>query len=136
MLDHLTLIVSDFDRSLAFYEAALAPLGYGVVVMFTREQIPSLPVERTCGLGANGKPSLWLRPADQGVVPTHLALVAQDRAAVDAFHAAALSAGGTDHGSPGVRAHYHPNYYGAFVLDPDGYNLEAVCHRAPDEAER
>jgi catechol 2,3-dioxygenase-like lactoylglutathione lyase family enzyme len=130
MIDHITLIVSDFKRSLAFYEAALAPLGYAVVMQFTREQVPQLPVSATAGLGAKGKPDLWLRPAEGGpIAPTHVAILADSRAAVDAFHAAALQAGARDHGEPGLRPEYHPTYYGAFVLDPDGYNLEAVCHR-------
>lgn len=84
-------------------------------------------MEATAGLGP-GKPELWLRPDDGPIRPTHVALRAPSRAAVDAFHAAALAAGGVDHGAPGLRTHYHPNYYGAFVLDPDGYNIEAVTH--------
>lgn len=128
MIDHLTLLVSDFQRSLAFYRAALAPLGYEVIMHLTREQIPGLPFAEGAGMGAQGKPDFWLRPADGPVAPTHVAFAAPDRATVDAFHAAALAAGGTDHGAPGLRPEYHPNYYGAFVLDPDGYNVEAVCH--------
>lgn len=129
MIDHVTLHVSDFGRSLDFYRAALKPLGYAVIMHLTREQIPVLPMSEGAGLGVAGKPDLWLRAADGGpVVPTHIAIRAGNRAAVDAFHAAALAAGGTDHGAPGLRTQYHPNYYGAFVLDPDGYNLEAVCH--------
>lgn len=127
MIDHLTLPVGDYAASKAFYLQALEPLGYGLVMELTREQVPQLPVEVTCGLGVAGKPDLWLRPAAD-VVPTHVAFVAESRAAVDAFHAAALAAGGSDNGGPGLRPHYHPNYYGAFVLDPDGYNVEAVCH--------
>ena len=129
MLDHYTLLVSDFERALAFYTAALKPLGYAVVMQFTREQIPELPVAQVAGLGAGGKPDLWLRPTDQPVAPTHLAFAAENRRTVDAFYAAAIKAGGRDNGKPGLRPHYHPNYYGAFVLDADGYNIEAVCHR-------
>ena len=128
MIDHLTLLVSDFGRSLAFYGAALAPLDYQVVKHFTRAEYPPLPASAMAGLGAGGKPDLWLRAAEGPVVPTHIALGAADRATVDAFHAAALAAGGADHGKPGLRTLYHPHYYGAFVLDPDGYNLEVVCH--------
>jgi catechol 2,3-dioxygenase-like lactoylglutathione lyase family enzyme len=131
MIDHLTLVVSDFERSKAFYLAALEPLGYTAVMELTREQIPSLPFPATVGLGVGGKPDLWLRPADGSVTPTHVALSAPDRAAVDAFYQAAIAAGATDNGAPGLRPHYHANYYGAFVLDPDGYNLEAVCHAPP-----
>jgi len=131
MIDHVTLLVSDFRRSLDFYTAALAPLGYALVMEITREQIPDLPFSAGAGLGVRGKPDLWLRDAaGQAITPTHLAIAAPDREAVRAFHAAALAAGGRDHGAPGLRPHYHADYYGAFVLDPDGYNLEAVCHQA------
>lgn len=132
MIDHYTLLVSDYERSKAFYLAALAPLGYVAVMTVTRARLPSLPFPESCGLGAQGKPDLWLRPAMGGpIAPTHIAFRAESRAAVDAFHAAALAAGATDHGAPGLRPHYHPNYYGAFVLDPDGYNVEAVIHTPP-----
>ena len=117
MIDHLSVPVSDFDRSLAFYRAALAPLGYEVLMQF-----PGV-----AGLGVKPKPDLWIgaKPVGHKV---HVALRADKRSLVDAFYAAAIAAGGTDNGAPGVRAHYHPNYYGAFVLDPDGHNVEAVCH--------
>lgn len=127
MIDHITLLVSDYNRARAFYLKALAPIGYGLVMELSRQQIPDLPCERFCGLGEAQKPDLWLRPSDQ-VAPTHVALRAKSRAQVDAFHAAALDAGATDNGAPGLRPQYHPNYYGAFVIDPDGYNLEVVCH--------
>jgi catechol 2,3-dioxygenase-like lactoylglutathione lyase family enzyme len=129
MIDHYTLLVSDFERSLRFYSAALKPLGYAVVMQLTRAQVPDLPVAQVAGLGAGGKPDLGLRPSDGPLAATHLAFACEDRPAVDAFHAAALKAGGRDHGGPGLRPQYHPHYYGAFVLDPDGYNIEAVCHR-------
>lgn len=131
MLDHLTLLVSDFAASKAFYVTALEPLGYEVIMEIDRERFPSLPFEAGVGLGVGGKPDLWLRAHDGPIAPTHVAFRADTRAAVDAFHAAALAAGGTDHGGPGLRPEYHPNYYGAFVLDPDGYNVEAVKH-APE----
>ena len=122
MLDHLGINVSDYGRSREFYERALAPLGRSVLME---------PVANTCGFGgSNGKPSFWItdqrRPVTENV---HVCFEAADRATVDAFHAAALEAGGTDNGGPGIREIYHPNYYGAFVLDPDGNNVEAVCHR-------
>ena len=129
MLDHYTLLVSDFRRSLAFYTAALAPLGYAVVMRLTRKEIPGLPFEETAGMGAAGKPDLWLRPSAGPVAPTHLAFASPDRKTVDAFHAAALKAGGRDNGRPRLRPQYPPPYYGAFVLDPDGSNLAAVCPR-------
>jgi catechol 2,3-dioxygenase-like lactoylglutathione lyase family enzyme len=127
MIDHYTLLVSDYARSKAFYLKALAPLGFELVMEITRDQIPDLPFEKSCGIGAGGKPDLWLRPSES-LAPTHLAFAATSRLVVRAFHAAALAAGARDHGAPGERPHYHPGYYGAFVLDPDGYNVEAVCH--------
>jgi catechol 2,3-dioxygenase-like lactoylglutathione lyase family enzyme len=134
MIDHLTIVVSDYERSKAFYLAALAPLGYCTVMELSREQIPALSVAKTIGLGVGGKPDLWLRPSTDPITPTHIALRASDRATVDAFHRAALAANARDNGEPGLRPHYHPSYYGAFVLDPDGYNLEVVCHeRVTDE---
>jgi catechol 2,3-dioxygenase-like lactoylglutathione lyase family enzyme len=118
VLDHVVLNVSDFDGARAFYGHALAPLGVGVVMEFGQ----------MCGFGRDGKPSLWIAERDEPSAPVHVALAAADRATVDAFHAAALEAGGTDNGPPGMRPQYHANYYGAFVLDPDGNNIEAVCH--------
>ena len=117
MIDHVSLPVSDLERAVAFYQAALAPLGYQVLMRF-----PGV-----VGLGVPGKPDVWLVQVEQ-VARIHLALRTDRRSVVEAFHAAALAAGGTDNGGPGVRAHYHPHYYGAFVLDTDGHNVEAVCH--------
>lgn len=128
MIDHLTIVVSDYERSKAFYLAALAPIGFVKVMELTREQIPVLPVAATIGIGPGGKPELWLRPQSEPITSVHIALRADDRASVDAFHRAALEAGAKDNGPPGLRPHYHANYYGAFVLDPDGHNIEAVCH--------
>ncbi|MCB9729264.1 MAG: VOC family protein [Deltaproteobacteria bacterium] len=122
MIDHLTLHVRDVAHSKAFYLAALAPLGYAVCMDFGEY----------VGLGAGGKPDLWLAPGGPLRPETHIAFAARDRAAVDAFHAAALAAGGEDNGQPGLRPQYHPGYYGAFALDPDGHNVEAVCHRPPE----
>jgi len=117
MIDHLNLGVSDLAASRAFYEDALAPLGYAVVM------------DRPYGVafGKDGKPDFWIsdRPVSG---PLHVAFASPDRATVDAFHRAAVAAGGRDNGPPGVRAQYHPTYYGAFVLDPDGNNVEAVSH--------
>ncbi len=121
MLDHVGFGVSDYERSKAFYTQALAPLGITLVLE---------PVAGVGGFGAAQKPFFWIDTrgtAAQRAV--HVALAAEDRATVDAFHAAALAAGGTDNGAPGVRPIYHPSYYGAYVLDPDGNNIEAVCHK-------
>ncbi|HKQ60416.1 MAG TPA: VOC family protein [Candidatus Polarisedimenticolaceae bacterium] len=118
MIDHVLLNVRDTDASRRFYERALAPLGLGVVLAFPEG----------VGFGAAGRPEFWIwrrEPVGAGV---HVAFRCGERAQVDTFHAAALEAGGTDNGAPGPRPHYHPRYYGAFVLDPDGHNIEAVCH--------
>ncbi|HEY1855025.1 MAG TPA: VOC family protein [Solirubrobacterales bacterium] len=128
MLDHVGIEVGDFDRSRAFYEAALAPLGIAVVME---------PMPEAAGFGGEVggvfKPYFWVMARGRPpVAGAHLAFAAADREQVDAFHAAALAAGGTDNGAPGPRPLYHPGYYGAFVLDPDGNNVEAVCHRPPD----
>ncbi|MCX7889078.1 MAG: VOC family protein [Rhodobacteraceae bacterium] len=125
MLDHVGFKVTDFARAKAFYAAALAPLGHALVMEITDAQTGGHGAH--AGFGA-GHPDFWIgtgRPAATGV---HVAFRAKDRATVDAFHAAALAAGGRDNGAPGLRPHYHRDYYGAFVLDPDGNNVEAVCH--------
>lgn len=119
MLDHVILNVTDIAAARAFHDAALAPLGLGVVMEFGTG----------AGYGTAGKPEFWVAARDAPSAPVHVAFAAPDRATVDAFHAAALAAGGRDNGAPGIRAHYHPTYYGAFVLDPDGNNIEAVTHR-------
>jgi catechol-2,3-dioxygenase len=123
MLDHIGLDVVSYDVSKSFYEAVLAPLGYGVV-----EETHGF-----CGFGTPGKPMFWIheRAGDRSskAALIHVAFAAVGRAAVDAFHAAAIETGAPDNGAPGLREIYHPNYYGAFVFDPDGNNIEAVCHR-------
>jgi catechol 2,3-dioxygenase-like lactoylglutathione lyase family enzyme len=124
MIDHVGFSVSDYARAKAFYERALAPLGYRLVMETTAQQTG----KPAAGFGAGGKPDFWIGGEGKLDKPLHIAIVAEDRATVDAFYRAALAAGGRDNGSPGVRPHYHPNYYGAFVLDPDGHNIEAVCH--------
>jgi catechol 2,3-dioxygenase-like lactoylglutathione lyase family enzyme len=120
MLDHIGFSVSDYDRSKAFYQQALAPLGLGLEME---------PIAGVCGFGEPGKPFFWLDSRGPAHTALHVAFLADSRDVVDAFHAAALEAGGTDNGAPGVREIYHPNYYGAYVLDPDGNNVEAVCHK-------
>lgn len=126
VIDHMGLEVSDFARALAFYGRALAPLGISVVMQLDPNETGGY---EGAGLGRDGKPSFWISPGGKTAPRLHVAFVADDRAAVDAFHAAAIAAGGVDNGPPGIRAHYHPNYYGAFVLDADGHNIEAVCHK-------
>lgn len=119
MIDHIGLKTSDQTVSRRFYEKALAPLGYTVLMEFEEGQV--------VGIGIGGKPDFWFSSGETSS-PIHLAFSASDRATVDAFHAAALAAGGKDNGAPGLRSEYHPGYYGAFVLDPDGDNVEAVFH--------
>jgi catechol 2,3-dioxygenase-like lactoylglutathione lyase family enzyme len=126
ILDHITLPVSDFAAAKAFYERALAPLGITVLLEFPG----------ACGFGRDGKPAFWIgvgplsfwKEGQRAGTPTHIAFAAPDHATVDAFYAAAIAAGGRDYGAPGPRPQYHPGYYGAFVLDPEGNNIEAVCH--------
>ena len=122
MIDHVSLRVQDLPRAVAFYRAALAPLGYDVLMEFP------LGV----GMGTR-KPLLWITQAQQTPSPTHVAF-ASERMRIDAFHAAALAAGGTDNGAPGVRADYHPHYYAAYIHDPEGNNIEVVCHDDPAAA--
>jgi catechol 2,3-dioxygenase-like lactoylglutathione lyase family enzyme len=132
MLDHLGFPVADYRRSRAFYERALAPLGYGLVMEVTKETTGGY---EGCGFGPPGKPAFWVG-VGSGEVGTgmHIAFEAKSRAEVDAFYAEAIAAGAKDNGAPGVRSHYHSNYYGAFVIDPDGHNVEAVCHAPVDNA--
>ena len=125
MLDHIGFAVSDFARSKAFYDKALAPLGIGVMMEVTPEQ--SGGQYEAVGFGKDGKPFFWFARGD--VARMHVAFAADNRDMVDAFYRAAIAAGAKDNGPPGLRPHYHANYYGAFVLDPDGHNIEAVCHR-------
>jgi catechol 2,3-dioxygenase-like lactoylglutathione lyase family enzyme len=128
VLDHIGINASDYDRSKAFYRRALAPLGISLVMEYGK----------AAGFGRDGKPDFWVgqgqtkfqKPEQVKLItPVHVAFVAASREEVDAFHAAALEAGGKDNGKPGLRPEYHASYYGAFVLDPDGHNIEAVTHR-------
>ena len=123
ILDHIGIGVRDLAASKRFYEHALAPLGIELVLEFPF----------AVGFGVGGKPEFWLR-GEGGAERVHVAFRSPDRRTVDAFHDAAMAAGGTDNGKPGVREIYHPGYYGAFVLDLDGHNVEAVCHEHPDVA--
>jgi catechol 2,3-dioxygenase-like lactoylglutathione lyase family enzyme len=124
MIDHIGFSVSDYARAKAFYEQALAPLGYGLVMEVTAQETGAL----VAGFGRGGKPDFWIGDEGRLELPVHVAFLADDRPTVNAFYRAAIAAGGKDNGAPGLRPHYHPNYYGAFVLDPDGHNIEAVCH--------
>jgi catechol 2,3-dioxygenase-like lactoylglutathione lyase family enzyme len=127
ILDHVGINVSDFDRAKAFYAKTLAPLGISLVMEFGK----------AAGFGRGGKPELWIGEGKttyqtdeqlRSITPIHVCLKAKSRDEVDAFHRAALAAGGKDHGAPGLRPEYHAGYYGVFALDPDGHNVEAVFH--------
>jgi catechol 2,3-dioxygenase-like lactoylglutathione lyase family enzyme len=122
VIDHILFDCEDFDATREFYEMALAPLGIEVV---------SEPAPQAVGFGVEGKPTFWVMARGREATRhSHIAFAAPDRDAVDTFHAAGLAAGGTDNGAPGPRPIYHSSYYGAFVLDPAGNNIEAVCHSA------
>jgi catechol 2,3-dioxygenase-like lactoylglutathione lyase family enzyme len=125
MIDHIGLSVSEYEKAKAFYLKALAPIGYGLIMEVQQDENDA----PACGFGKDGKPDFWIGGEGGLNKPIHVAFVVDDRATVDAFYKAALAAGGRDNGRPGLRPHYHPNYYGAFVRDPDGHNIEAVCHR-------
>jgi catechol 2,3-dioxygenase-like lactoylglutathione lyase family enzyme len=126
MIDHIGFAVGNYERGKAFYTAALAPLGYTLIMEVSADVNPSQ--HPAAGFGIDGKPDFWIGGEGKLEKPMHVAIVAKTRAMVDAFYKAALAAGGKDHGAPGLRPHYHPNYYAAFVIDPDGHNIEAVCH--------
>jgi catechol 2,3-dioxygenase-like lactoylglutathione lyase family enzyme len=123
VIDHVGLKVTDFERAREFYREVLATLGMELLADF------AVGRERHAGFG-RGRPSFWIGSGKAARGDAHVAFIAASRAEVEAFHAVALSLGGRDNGAPGIRAHYHPNYFGAFVIDPDGHNIEAVYHGA------
>jgi catechol 2,3-dioxygenase-like lactoylglutathione lyase family enzyme len=118
IIDHVTFHIADLAASKAFYDKAFAPLGITQIMEF----------QGIVGYGKNAKPEFWFAQSVHPQTPMHFAFLAATREQVDEFYRAAIAAGGKDNGPPGLREHYHPNYYGAFVLDPDGHNVEAVCH--------
>ena len=126
MIDHFGCYVSDMQRSRGFYLAALEPLGIRIMWEVTALQTGR---DAHVGFGDEGAPKFWIGTGYPTSGRFHLAFAAKSRAQVDGFYRAAMANGGRDNGAPGVRAHYHPDYYSAFVLDPDGYNIEAVCRR-------
>jgi catechol 2,3-dioxygenase-like lactoylglutathione lyase family enzyme len=131
MIDHLSTYATDFPATQRLYDAALKALGFGRVVELVASWDPGYPTRRMAAYGPPGKPVLWIievSAADKAT-PRHLAFSAGTRSAVDTFYRAALAAGGRDNGTPGLRPQYHEHYYGAFVFDPDGNNIEAVCHK-------
>jgi catechol 2,3-dioxygenase-like lactoylglutathione lyase family enzyme len=126
MLDHVVFYINDYAKSKAFYERALKPLGISALVEFTAEQTGGHPY---AGFGSD-RPFFWVGTGKTALSGAfHIAFTAKDHASVDAFYKAALAAGGKDNGPPGPRLQYHPDYYGAFIIDPNGHNIEAVCHK-------
>jgi catechol 2,3-dioxygenase-like lactoylglutathione lyase family enzyme len=126
MLDHVGFAVSDLERARKFYQQTLSPLGIMLLYDITAEQTDG---QAYLGFGEDQRPYFWVGTGKRFGGNIHVAFLAETRDLVDKFHAAGLAAGGKDNGAPGLRPHYHKNYYGAFVLDPDGNNIEAVCHR-------
>ena len=124
-IDHVGYEVSDYERAKAAYGKALAPLGYGLIMEVGSNEMGA----PAAGFGVGGNPDFWIGGEGGVGNPVHVAITARDRDAVDAFHREAVAAGGKDNGAPGLRPHYGENYYAAFVLDPDGHNIEAVCFR-------
>ena len=127
MLDHVGLTVADMDKAKGFYAEALKPLGLDVVMEVTEEMTGGHGAH--LGYGKDGNPFFWIGTGKAAGGRAHVAFASDDRASVDAFYEAAIAAGGKDNGKPGLRPEYHPDYYGAFVIDPDGNNIEAVCHK-------
>ncbi len=125
MIDHTGINVSNFERSKEFYTQSLGSLGYQLLHEFDASGVGSAS---GAGFGINGQPDFWIFQGEPNIPRIHIAFRAETRERVQAFYEAALKAGGQDNGAPGLRTHYHPNYYGAFVFDPDGHNIEAVCH--------
>jgi catechol 2,3-dioxygenase-like lactoylglutathione lyase family enzyme len=127
MLDHVGIPVSDYEKSKVFYSKILKPLGYGLIMEVASKETGG---KSQAGFGAGGSPEFWIGTGKPIKGQVHFAFKAKSREAVRSFYDAAMKAGGSDNGAPGLRPHYHDNYYGAFVLDLDGQNIEAVCHMA------
>ena len=134
MIDHLSSYATDYDATRNFYASVLPCLGYQLTTEGVASWDEEFPTRRMCSFGPASKPVFWVIEVREAATPRHVAFGARDRSSVKAFHRAALAVGGRDNGAPGPREVYHPNYYGAFVLDPDGNNVEAVCHAAPSSA--
>ena len=128
MIDHLSTYAKDYLATKSFYEAAFAPLGYSVQMEFVADWNQDFPTQRMCAFGVEGKPTYWIIETKEKFTPRHIAFSAISRSLVNQFYELALENGGKDNGRPGLRPMYHEHYYGAFVIDPDGNNVEAVCH--------
>lgn len=129
MIDHLSTYTMNFEKTRDFYDRAFATLGYARTLEMVSTWDPEWPTRRMAAYGPAGKSCLWLIEVKEPATPRHYAFVAVDRPAVEAFHKEALAAGGKDDGAPGLRPHYHAHFFGAFVIDPDGNFIEAVCHK-------
>jgi catechol 2,3-dioxygenase-like lactoylglutathione lyase family enzyme len=130
MIDHLSTYATDYPATKRFYEAVLGALGHSLQSESVAAWNPDWPTQRMCAFGPPGRFAFWIIEVRGFATPRHTAFVAKDRAGVNAFYRAAITAGGRDNGPPGLRPEYHANYYGAFAFDPDGNNVEAVCHKA------
>ncbi len=128
MIDHLSSYATDYIVTKSFYTAAFAPLGYSLQTEFVAEWNQDFPTQRMCAFGVDGKPIFWIIEAKEKFTPRHIAFTAPSRKSVNLFYEQAIKNGGNDNGEPGLRPMYHEHYYGAFVIDPDGNNIEAVCH--------
>ena len=128
MIDHMSSYATDFEATRSFYESVLGVLGYAVQQNLSFDADPDLPGRKATAFGPAGKTTFWVIEVREPSSPRHTAFTAANRDAVDGFHAAGLKAGGSDLGPPGLRPVYHPDYYGSFLTDPDGNNVEAVCH--------
>ena len=128
MIDHLSTHATDYPATKSFYEACLGALGYELQAEMVATWDAEFPTRRICAFGPPGKPAYWVMETKESIGTRHVAFLASDRDSVTAFHEAALKAGGEDNGAPGLRPIYHEHYFGAFAFDPDGNNIEAVCH--------
>lgn len=128
MIDHISVYATDYIATKSFYEEAFEPLGYTMQEELVATWNTAFPTQRMCAFGDNGKLSFWIIEVKVPATPRHIAFSAHSRSQVDEFYQHAIKNGGIDNGEPGLRPHYHEHYYGAFVLDPDENNVEAVCH--------
>ena len=128
MFDHLSTYATDYELTKQFYDRVMTALGYSVQAEFVAEWNQDFSDQRMCAYGPKGKPAFWIIEVKESYTPRHVAFTSPDRPTVDAFYEAAMDNGGVDNGKPGLRPMYHEHYYGAFVFDPDGNNIEAVCH--------
>lgn len=128
MIDHLSTYATDYLATKSFYKAVFEPLGYSIQVEFTAEWNKNFPTQRMCAFGEKGQTTFWIIESTDAYTPRHIAFTAKCRSDVDRFYEVAIESGGECNGEPGLRPMYHEHYYGAFVFDPDGNNVEAVCH--------